>query len=130
MTLPELGIVEAWHKALNSGDVDSLVELSHPDVEVGGPRGTGQGVQLLRDWAGRANIHITPRRVFHRADTVVVEQWAQWRSAETGQLSGSQTLGSVFVVRDYRIARVMRYPSLTDAMSAANVDESHEIRSN
>lgn len=128
MTAPEVRVVEAWHEALNGGDADRLVELSHPDVEVGGPRGAGQGAQLLREWVRRANIRLAPRRVFHHADTVVVEQRADWRSADTGQVSGSQAVSSVFVVRDHRIARVMRYPDLADALGAANLDESHEIR--
>jgi ketosteroid isomerase-like protein len=129
MTASEVGIVVAWHEALNGGAVDDLVALSHPDVEVGGPRGTGHGVQLLRDWVDRAGIHLEPRRIFHRADTVVVEQKAEWRSADTGEVTGSQTVGSVFVVRDEQIARVLRYDDLAYALSAANLDESHETGS-
>ena len=30
-----VGIVEAWHEALNSSDIERLATLSHPDVEVG-----------------------------------------------------------------------------------------------
>jgi len=129
VTAPEVRVVEAWHEALNGGDADRLVELSHPDVEVGGPRGVGQGAQLLREWVDRAHIRLAPRRVFHHADTVVIEQRADWRSADTGQVTGSQAVSSVFVVRDDRIARVMRYPNLADALSAANLDELHETRS-
>ncbi len=128
-TAPEIRIVRAWHKALHSGDADLLVELSHSDVEVGGPRGASRGTQLLREWVGRANIRLEPRRVFHRADTVVVEQWAEWRSADTGQVTDGQSVSSVFLVRDDRIARVMRYPILADALDAANLDESYEARS-
>ncbi len=123
---PETRIVGAWHEALNSGDADLLVELSHPDVEVGGPRGADHGAQLLREWVGRAKIRLEPRRVFHRADTVIVEQWAEWRSADTGQVTGRQSVSSVFVVSDDRITRVMRYPDLADALDAANLDESYE----
>ena len=36
----EVHVVEAWHAALNEGDVDRLVGLSHPDVEIGGPAGS------------------------------------------------------------------------------------------
>jgi hypothetical protein len=32
VTAPEVRIVKDWHEALNSGDPDRLVELSHPDV--------------------------------------------------------------------------------------------------
>ena len=130
MNAPELRVVEAWHEALNDGAVDRLVELSHPEVEVGGPRGTGWGAQLLREWVERANIRLEPRRVFHHADTVVVEQRAQWRSSDTGGVIGDQTVGSVFVVRDGRVTRMVRYPNLEGALDATDLDESHEKKSN
>ena len=128
MTAPEIRVVRDWHEALNAGDVDRLVALSHPDVEVGGPRGTGRGARLLREWVARAGIHIEPRRAFHRAETVVVEGAARWRDAETGQATGGQTVGSVFVVRDGRVARVVRHPDLASALLAAGLDESNEAR--
>ncbi|MDX6379445.1 MAG: hypothetical protein QOI57_469, partial [Rubrobacteraceae bacterium] len=121
MTASEVQIVKAWHEALNDGDVDRLVTLSCPDIEVGGPRGSGHGVQLLREWVDRAGIYLEPQRIFHRADTVVVEQKAQWCSADTGQVTGSQIVGSVFVVRNGRIVRVMRYPDLASALRAGNL---------
>jgi len=127
VTAPEVRIVKDWHEALNGGDPDRLVELSHPDVEVGGPRGSGHGTRLLREWVDRAYIRFEPRRFFHRAETVVVEEEAEWRSAETGEVTGSQTAGSVFVVRDGRVARVMRYEDLAGALQVANIDGSHEV---
>jgi hypothetical protein len=56
----EVGIVEAWHEALNSSDIERLVMLSHPDVEVGGPHGTGRGTKLLQEWADHANVRLIP----------------------------------------------------------------------
>ena len=126
---PEIRTVRAWHEALNDGEVDRLVELSHPEVEVGGPRGIGQGAQLLREWVDRANVRLKPRRIFHHADTVVVEQRAEWRSADTGRVIDSQSVCSVFVVRDGRVMRVVRYPNLADALDATDLDESHENKS-
>jgi ketosteroid isomerase-like protein len=130
VNVSELRVVEAWHEALNGGEIDRLVELSHPEVEVGGPRGTGRGAQLLREWVDRANVSLEPQRIFHHADTVIVEQWAQWRSADTGRVISSQTVGSVFVVRDGQVTRVVRYPDLADALGATDLDESHEKKSN
>ncbi len=128
MTAPEVRVVRDWHEALSAGDADLLVALSHPDVKVGGPRGTGRGARLLREWVARAGIRIEPQRAFHRAGTVVVRGEAQWRDAETGQLTGGRIVGSVFVVRDGQIARVVRYPDLASALLAAGLNESYETR--
>ena len=128
MTAPEVRVVRDWHEALNAGDADRLVALSHPEVEVGGPRGTGHGAELLREWVARAGIHIEPGRVFHREETVVVGGEARWRDAGTGQTTGGKTVGSVFVVRDGRVSRVVRYPDLAGALRAAGLNESYETR--
>ena len=121
---PDVRVVAAWHEALNRGDVERLVELSHPEIEVGGPRGSGRGAGLLREWTERAGIHLNPLRIFHESQTVVVEQEASWRSPETGELSGTQVVASVFVVREGKVASVSRHPDLSDALRAAGLDES------
>ncbi len=128
MTASEVQVVRSWHDALNDGDVEHLVSLSHSDIEVGGPRGAGRGTQILREWVGRAGVHLDPRRVFHRGDMVSVEQEAKWRSADSGEVTGDQVVASVFVVRDGRIVSVLRYPGLADALRAANLNESYEVR--
>ncbi|MBA3425856.1 MAG: nuclear transport factor 2 family protein [Rubrobacter sp.] len=123
-TAPEVRAVAQWHEALNGGDVDRLVDLSHPDVEVSGPRGAGRGAQLLRDWANRAGVRLVPRRVFHASETVAVEQDASWTSTETGETTLIQTVASVFIVREGLIASVVRHDSLSEALSVAGLDES------
>jgi ketosteroid isomerase-like protein len=120
---PEIQTVIAWHDALNNGDVERLVALSHPDVEVGGPRGTAHGAQILREWVDRTNIRLEPGRTFREANTVVAEQGAEWQSAEPG---GVQRVASVFVVSDGLVTSVVRYPELASALRAANLDASHE----
>jgi ketosteroid isomerase-like protein len=120
---PEMQTVIAWHDALNDGDVERLVALSHPEVEVGGPRGSAHGAQILREWVSRANIRLEPRRTFHEANTVVVDQGAEWQSAEPGNV---QTVASVFVISDGLVTSVVRYPDLESALRAANLDASHE----
>lgn len=127
-TASEVRVVEAWHEALNAGDAERLVALSHPDVEVGGPRGTGRGTGLLREWIARANIRLEPRRVFQREEMVVVEEEAEWRSPDTEEIIGSQTLASVFVVRGGRVTSVVRHDDLTSALTAANLDEAYETK--
>lgn len=123
----EVRVVAEWHEALNGGNVDRLLNLSHPDVEVGGPRGTGRGSELLRDWASRAGIHLAPHRFFHVGETVVAEQEAAWTSMDTGEATPPQIVASVFIVRDGRVASVVRYDNLAHALSAAGLDESDGI---
>ncbi len=126
MSTSEIATIAAWHAALNAGDVERLVALSSDDVEVGGPRGSGCGADLLRDWAGRAGIQLEPRRTFWRAGTVVVEQRARWRSAEDGQMGEAQDVASLFRVRDGRVTAVVRYPDLAAALAAAGLEASDE----
>ena len=127
-TSPEVQTVFAWHDALNDGDVERLVGLSHPDVGVGGPRGTAQGAQILREWVDRANIHLEPGRIFHEDDIVVVEQAAAWTSTDTGETTPAQTVASAFVVRDGVVTTVVRYPNLAEALLASDLDQSQETR--
>ena len=120
---PEIQTVIAWHDALNAGDAERLLALSHPNVEVGGPRGSARGTQILREWVDRADIRLEPKRTFGEAGTVVVEQGAEWQSADAGNV---QRVASVFVVSDGLVTSVARYPDLASALRAANLDESHE----
>jgi hypothetical protein len=120
---PEMQTVIAWHDALNDGDVERLVALSHPEIEVSGPRGSAHGAQTLREWVDRAKIRLEPGRTFYEANTVVVEEGAEWQSTEPGNV---QTVASVFVVNNGLVTSVVRYGDLTSALRAANLDVSHE----
>jgi ketosteroid isomerase-like protein len=117
MTDSALGVVLAWHTALNEGDVERLVALSAEDVEVGGPRGSGRGSDLLREWFGRVGVRIEPLRTFVREQTVVVEQDATWPHGEP------QRVASAFEVRGGRVARVIRHANLPAALQAAGLDD-------
>lgn len=123
----ESDIVKAWHEALNEGDIDRLLELTDDDVEVGGPRGSGQGKLLLREWFGRAGIRLTPGQVFHRGATVVVEQEAEWRSGETGEVASRDSVASVFTVESGRVQSITRYPDLASALDAAGLGDADRV---
>ncbi len=127
MTASEVRLVAAWHEALNRGDAGGLVALSLDDIEVGGPRGGGRGVDLLREWVGRVGVRLEPGRVFHRGETVVVEQAATWHSADSALGGEPITVASLFEVVGVRVARVVRYPDLAAALAAVGLDATHEL---
>ena len=112
--------VLAWHAAVNAGDVAGVLSLSSDDVEVGGPRGSGRGADLLRDWFLRAGVRLEPTQTFVEDHTVVVEQSAQWHAGEP------QLVASVFRVRDGKIDSVIRFPDLASAFEAAGFEPSPE----
>jgi ketosteroid isomerase-like protein len=120
--------VVAWHDALSHGDIDHLVALSSDDVEVVGPRGSGRGSDVLRDWAGRSGIRLEPRRVFARDEIVVVAQRAEWRSPDTGDVIGSDDVATIFRVTDGRVTSIDRRSDLAEALHLAGLTEADEVR--
>lgn len=49
------------------------MELSDPNIEVSGPRGSGHGRQLLRDWMARAGLTLETTGAYSRGNRVVLE---------------------------------------------------------
>lgn len=122
-----LALIQAWQDAANRQDIDRLVELSAPDIEVVGPRGSGHGYQLLKDWLGRAGLHLTTLRAFTHDNLVVVAQHAVWRSAETGEVTGERDLASRFRIDGQRVVQYARYDNLDVALVEAGLHYSDEI---
>ena len=114
-------VVQAWQDAANTQNVDGLIALSDPNIEIIGPRGSGYGHQLLRDWLGRAGLRLETLRVFARGDAVVVEQHGVWRSVETGDVTGERDIASRFRVDGERIVQFARYDSLSEALAEADL---------
>ena len=114
-------VVQAWLEAANGQDIDRLITLSDPGIEIVGPRGSGHGHQLLRDWLGRAGLHLQTLRVFSRGNAVVVAQHAVWRSVETGDLIGEQDVASRFRVDEDRVGQFARHDHLDEALAEAGL---------
>jgi hypothetical protein len=122
-----MALVQAWQEAANTQNIDRLLELSDPNIEVVGPRGSGFGHQLLRDWLARAGLTLQTLRTFVRGNTVVIEQHGVWRSLEKGEVIGEKTLASVFHIDDRHIIRFARFDSLNAALEAAGLAQSDAV---
>jgi hypothetical protein len=126
-SISPFALVQAWQDAANHQNSDRLVELSAPDIEVVGPRGSGHGYQLLREWLGRAGLHFTTLRAFARDNVVVVAQRGVWRSVETGEVTGERDLASRFRIDSQRVVQCARYDTLDVALDEAGLHYSDEI---
>jgi hypothetical protein len=107
-------VVRAWHDAVNGRDVEAAVALCRPDVAVGGPRGTGEGHDLMRAWLTRSGIGLEPQGpIAADGDRVVVHERAQWRTtADAPAQAPTDAPADTWVefrVRDGLLASVVRY---------------------
>ena len=122
-----LRVVQDWHTALNNRNKDLLSTLVHKDVAVSGPKGVTAGVDILLEWVDRANVRLHPQRYFLNEETVGVEELGQWHDAQTGAITGSQVVVSVFSVKDGLIASIDRYSDLKQALTASGLSEVDKI---
>ncbi|MFH5228519.1 nuclear transport factor 2 family protein [Antrihabitans spumae] len=125
MSTSEIATVLAWHDALNSSDVETLLDLSSDDIEIGGPRGATQGLNALRDWATTAGITLEPQRMYAHDGIVVVEQTAAWAS-DPGNTS---TVATAFHVSRDRVVSVFRHGDLETALGATDLSEADLVDS-
>lgn len=122
-----IDIVTAFHAHLADRDVDAVVALADEAVEVGGPRGTGSGADLLREWVARANVSMTPTRRFAKDDVVIVEQDAVWLDKDSGEEAGRQVVTTTFRIKDDKIVGIYRHDDLAASLTLAGLDAADEI---
>jgi ketosteroid isomerase-like protein len=119
-------LVAAWHAAVNARDVDRLLALSSPAIELVGPRGIAKGHDALRGWLDRAGLTLDPQRVFARGDAVVVAAHATWRAPDTGAVIGDADVASCFRVAGDQVAQYARYDTLAEALAAGGLSDADE----
>ena len=119
----------AWQEAVNAQDETLLLQLSHPDIEMVGPRGTAKGHEILVTWLERAGLTLETRRVFAKGDAVVFSQYGVWRPLAAGELQGEAKVASSFLVQNGQITEVARYDTLAEALAHAGSGEADEVLS-
>lgn len=126
---PAVNVVRAWLAAANQQNLAQLLALSATDIELIGPRGGGQGHQLLAEWLGRAGLTLTTQRIFARDQVVVVAQQGVWRASDTGVVVGTASVASLFRVAQGQVIAFARYDDLETALAAAQLTAENELLS-
>lgn len=124
-----VALVSRTWDAYNAGEVDSALELFHPEVEVyGSPElanpGTFRGVEKLLGWIATWN-EAWESFHFGELETVAVgEHHAVTRMHQTGIGRGSgvevsMEVGWLYEIRDGRCVHLGLYPSFESALAVA-----------
>lgn len=108
----------AWHDALNSSDVETLVALSSDDIEVGDAHGAVQGHNALRQWASASETTAEAGRIYVHDGVVVVEQKLSSADSDAGE-----TVASAFRVVHDHVTSVFRHDTLASALAATELTE-------
>lgn len=119
MSTSEIATVLAWHDALNSQDIDTLLALSSDDFEAGSADGATQGLGALREWASTAGITLVPGKMYVHAGVVVVEEKATWAARP----DESRTVASAFRVVHDQVTSTFRHETLDEALAATDLGE-------
>jgi SnoaL-like domain len=111
-------LLRDWHQAVSAKDVNRVLSLCTPDVELHGPSGTGSGHDLVRDWLSRSGIRLRLRSLTSWHGTFLAEQEATWPLAAGQPAAPAVACVTVFGVRDGKVSSVARYDTVEEAESA------------
>jgi len=121
-------VVQKWHEALNASQVEEMVALLHPQVEVGGPQGTTRGARSVREWLVRSKVRLLPQRWFDGGNQIVVQEIGEWRSAEGDQETTGKLVATVFRVDENGlITRIWRQEALAPALEEVCLSFEDEV---
>ncbi|GFG76902.1 hypothetical protein MPRG_01780 [Mycobacterium paragordonae] len=123
MTTSEIATVLAWHDALNSADIETLVALSSDDIEIGDAQGAVQGHDALRRWVSSLTARAELGRMYVHDGIVVVEQQISDRNKP---FNASTTASAFRVVRDH-VTSVFRHADLASALAATELTENDRV---
>jgi ketosteroid isomerase-like protein len=127
-----LTVVAAWAQAYSRRDLDAMLALSCPDIEVARRLRHEHGHDAVRGPLHRQSfgveMHPRVRCMFHRGDTVMVDAQLVVSYVDTGEPVEEQEAAAILVVRDGCVARYVPYPDLDTALSDAGLGEDDEVR--
>lgn len=113
----------AWHDALHTADIETLVALSSEDIDIGDARGAVQGHEALRRWAAALTTTAELGRMFVHDGVVVAEQ----KITDRDDPGAVTTSASAFrVVRDH-VTAVFRHQDLASALAATELTEADAV---
>lgn len=118
-------------EAFNSGDLERIVALAHPDFQAVVPPELSTEPDVYRGEDGlrryfesfadaMEEIRFQPERVWDAEEALVVEMRMTARGKQTG-IPVEQRFAQKWVIREGRASAIHTFPSLAQALSAAGL---------
>jgi formylmethanofuran dehydrogenase subunit A len=117
MSTSEIATVLAFHDALSTSDIGTLMSLSSADIEIGDANGAVQGHAALREWARQTEATVEVGDIYYRDGVIVV---AETITTESGDVS---TAASAFRVVHDHVTSAFRHDSLAAALAATELTD-------
>jgi ketosteroid isomerase-like protein len=130
----KIQIVKDGLEAFSSGDIERIVEITHPDFEgvvppeLSAEPDTYRGHDGIRRyfesfWEVVDEIRFEPERFWDAGEDVVVAWTRMSGRGRRTSIPVEQRNAQVWTVRDGQLRSVVTYASLADALRAAGVQE-------
>jgi len=119
MSTSEIATVLAFHDALSTADLDTLVSLASDDIEIGDAHGAAQGHAALREWAQGSDAIVEVGDIYYRGGVVVVEE----RVTSKSDPDDVSTTASAFRVVHDHITSAFRHDDLAAALAATKLTD-------
>ncbi|NLE79825.1 MAG: nuclear transport factor 2 family protein [Rhodococcus sp.] len=120
MSTSAIATVLAWHDAINSNDMDTLLALSADDIVLPtDDDDPDQGLAELREWATSAGVTLEMGRMFEHNGIVVVEDTSTWASDPDNPIEQAIALRVI----DDQVVTVVPHANLEDAFAATGLGE-------
>lgn len=122
-TADAIAVVRAWGRAFNERDLERMLALSAPDIQLGAAGRVAHGHEGLRQMLHRQSYgvgqHAQPVRYMGCGCTVAVEAVLEYRWVDGGELADTAEGVAVFEVSDGRVCSFRPEPDLAAAFRAA-----------
>ena len=131
MSQENVEIVRRWNDAYNRRDLETLIELTDPDVEFRsifvGIESVFRGYDGLRAYfdgieSAYARFQIPPKRYFDAGAAVLVECRIDWRGNESGA-EGTMPMAVAVWLKAGLVFHLESYPALSDGLKAVGLSE-------
>lgn len=113
---------DIWVDKVNAQDVEGVLKVSDPNIELVGPRGAGFGHDLLVQWMGDTGVKLHTITRYANGHCVVYEQEAVWENQD-----GHVIVYTFMEVKENKVLRLERFDNIDDAFSTSGLNEENKV---